>query len=113
LSADDFRALVNEQGSEDQKKLLGEYSTDWQKVIFQQALTSDNNISYGGSIGKLPFRISTGFLNQQGILRTDKTTRTIDPLIIDIVDPAFRRQFQARLGLYKQRNYVVEKMQLA
>lgn len=47
------------------------------------------------------------------ILRTDKTTRTIDPLIIDIVDPAFRRQFQARLGLYKQRNYVVEKMQLA
>jgi superfamily II DNA or RNA helicase len=47
------------------------------------------------------------------ILRTDKTTRTIDPLIIDIVDPAFRRQFQARLVLYKQRNYVVEKMQLA
>jgi len=47
------------------------------------------------------------------ILRTDKTTRTIDPLIIDIVDPAFRRQFQVRLTLYKQRNYDVEKMQLA
>jgi superfamily II DNA or RNA helicase len=47
------------------------------------------------------------------ILRVDKTKRKIDPLIIDIVDPAFRRQFQARLGLYKQRNYVVEKMQMA
>jgi superfamily II DNA or RNA helicase len=47
------------------------------------------------------------------ILRTDKTTRTIDPVIIDIVDPAFRRQFQTRLALYKQRNYVVEKMQLS
>lgn len=47
------------------------------------------------------------------ILRTDKTTRTIDPLIIDVVDPAFRRQFQTRLALYKQRNYAVEKMQLA
>lgn len=46
------------------------------------------------------------------ILRVEKTKRTIDPLIIDIVDPAFRRQFQERLSLYKQRNYRVEKMKL-
>jgi hypothetical protein len=46
------------------------------------------------------------------ILRTDKTTRKIDPLIIDVVDPAFRRQFQARNQLYKQRNYVVTKMKV-
>jgi len=44
------------------------------------------------------------------ILRVDKSVRKIDPLIIDIVDPAFRRQFQVRLQLYKERNYVVEKM---
>ena len=44
------------------------------------------------------------------ILRVDKTIRKIDPLIIDIVDPAFRRQFQQRLDLYKKRNYIVEKM---
>jgi len=44
------------------------------------------------------------------ILRVDKAHRKIDPLIIDIVDPAFRRQFQVRLQLYKERNYVVEKM---
>jgi len=47
------------------------------------------------------------------ILRTDKTTRTINPLIIDIVDPAFRRQFQARNDLYRKRNYHVEKMKLS
>ena len=47
------------------------------------------------------------------ILRTDKTKRTIDPLIIDIVDPAFRRQFQERLQLYKKRNYKIEKMRMA
>jgi superfamily II DNA or RNA helicase len=46
------------------------------------------------------------------ILRVDKAHRKIDPLIIDIVDPAFRRQFQVRLQLYKERNYVVEKMEL-
>jgi superfamily II DNA or RNA helicase len=47
------------------------------------------------------------------ILRTEKSTRTIDPLIIDIVDPAFRRQFQERLSLYNKRNYKVEKMKLS
>lgn len=46
------------------------------------------------------------------ILRVDKSVRKIDPLIIDIVDPAFRRQFQQRLDLYKKRNYSVEKMEL-
>ena len=44
------------------------------------------------------------------ILRVEKDKRTVHPLIIDIVDPAFRRQFQERLSLYKKRNYNVEKM---
>jgi superfamily II DNA or RNA helicase len=46
------------------------------------------------------------------ILRVEKTKRTVSPLIIDIVDPAFRRQFQERLSLYKKREYKVEKMKL-
>ena len=46
------------------------------------------------------------------ILRIDKAIRKIDPLIIDVVDPAFRRQFQVRLHLYKERNYKVTKMQI-
>lgn len=44
------------------------------------------------------------------ILRIEKDKRTIQPLILDIVDPAFRRQFQERLGLYKSRQYLIEKM---
>lgn len=46
------------------------------------------------------------------ILRVEKSKRTISPLIIDIVDTAFRRQFQERNGLYKKRNYTVEIMKL-
>jgi superfamily II DNA or RNA helicase len=46
------------------------------------------------------------------ILRTEKTKRKISPLILDVVDPAFRRQFQERLSLYNKRNYTVEKMKL-
>jgi superfamily II DNA or RNA helicase len=46
------------------------------------------------------------------ILRKCKNTRKIDPLIIDIVDLAFRRQFQTRLSLYKSRNYSITKMEI-
>ena len=46
------------------------------------------------------------------ILRVEKKGRRIHPLIIDVVDPAFRRQFHERLNLYKKRNYKVTKMKL-
>ena len=46
------------------------------------------------------------------ILRVEKSKRTTEPLIIDIIDPTFRRQFQSRLSLYKERNYVIEKVKL-
>jgi superfamily II DNA or RNA helicase len=46
------------------------------------------------------------------ILRVEKAKRTVHPLIIDIVDPQFRRQFGARNTLYKKRGYKVSKMSL-
>lgn len=46
------------------------------------------------------------------ILRVEKSARTIHPLVVDIVDPQFRRQFQERNGLYKKRSYTVTKMEL-
>jgi superfamily II DNA or RNA helicase len=46
------------------------------------------------------------------ILRTEKSKRTVHPLIVDIVDSTFRRQFQSRLKLYKDRNYVVDEMEM-
>ena len=46
------------------------------------------------------------------ILRVEKDKRQVHPLILDIVDPAFRRQFQERLSLYKKRNYQVEKVEI-
>jgi superfamily II DNA or RNA helicase len=46
------------------------------------------------------------------ILRTEKAKRNVDPLIVDIVDSTFRRQFSARNSLYKERSYVVEFMEM-
>lgn len=46
------------------------------------------------------------------ILRTERSKRTVPPLIVDIVDETFRRQFQERLSLYKKRKYAVSMMKL-
>ncbi len=46
------------------------------------------------------------------ILRVEKTGRVVHPLIIDIVDPQFRRQFGVRNSLYRKRQYRVTKMAL-
>jgi superfamily II DNA or RNA helicase len=44
------------------------------------------------------------------ILRVEKSARKIHPLVLDIVDPQFRRQFQERNSLYKKRQYTLKKM---
>jgi hypothetical protein len=46
------------------------------------------------------------------ILRVEKSARTVHPLILDVVDPQFRRQFQERNALYKKRSYHVTKMKI-
>ncbi|WP_207506842.1 SusC/RagA family TonB-linked outer membrane protein [Telluribacter humicola] len=76
LSADEYRDLINTRGNENMKSLLGTANTDWQQQIYRQAFTTDNNLSVSGSIKKLPYRVSLGYLNQNGILKTSNMGRT-------------------------------------
>ena len=79
LSADQFRAFVNTYDTTSAKKyksLLGNASTDWQKQIYQTSFSSDNNLSLSGTKGKLPYRISVGYTDQNGILKTTWMQRT-------------------------------------
>ncbi len=76
LSRDEYVNLVNERGTDAQKSLLGTANTDWNDEIFKTAFGTDNNLSLSGRIVKnLPFRVSLGYFNQDGILRTDNSTR--------------------------------------
>ena len=80
LSADEIRSIVNADavatGNNTYKNLLGTANTDWQKEIYQNAVGFDNNISASGSLmDKLPFRVSLGYLNQNGILKTNDFNR--------------------------------------
>lgn len=76
LSADDFVRLVRERGTDRQKSLLGDASTNWNDEIFQTAFGTDNSLSVSGRAAKwLPFRVSAGAYYQDGILRTDNVQR--------------------------------------
>ena len=54
---------------------LGNANTDWQKEIYRTAASSDNVLSFSGGIKKLPYRLSLGYLNQNGILIKDNMQR--------------------------------------
>lgn len=83
LSADQVRSLINADatatGSNAYQNLLGTANTDWQKQIYQNALGTTNNISASGAVStktiNLPYRVSLGYLYQQGVLKTNKFDR--------------------------------------
>jgi TonB-dependent starch-binding outer membrane protein SusC len=76
LSAAQFRQVVTEKGTAAQQALMGSSSTNWQKQIYQTAASSDNNLSISGGINSLPYRLSLGYLGQDGILKTGYLKRT-------------------------------------
>ncbi len=83
LSADQIRDFVREKGNQTQKDLLGLQNTDWQKEIYQTSLGTDNNIGVSGTYKTMPYWLSVGYLNQQGVLITDKFGRATASLKIN------------------------------
>lgn len=76
LTADEFRAAVNERYTTSAiLNLMGNTSTDWQDEIYQNAIGTDHNLSVGGGIGILPYRVSVGYTNKNGVLKTDNFNR--------------------------------------
>ncbi len=94
LSAAQFRQYVDSLGTgsfdnvHTYKSLLGSANTDWQKEIYQSAISTDNNLSVSGALHKMPYRLSAGYLNQDGILKTDNLQRvsagiSLSPHLLD------------------------------
>lgn len=83
LDADTYRQVMYKQWAgtpqEDEVyRLLDEYSdqaTDWQDAIYQTGLATDQNIGISGKAGFLPFRVSIGYNNERGTLKTSKYER--------------------------------------
>jgi len=86
LSHDQFIAYVKSHGTPQQIAMLGGSNTDWQDQVYQNATTFDNNLSVAGTLKSMPYRVSLGYLNQDGVLRTGNLKRKsasikINPLL--------------------------------
>ncbi len=75
LSRGEFINIVNSNGTDAQKALLGTANTDWNDEIYNVAFGTDNNLSFSGKLKNIPYRVSLGYYNQDGILRTDNAER--------------------------------------
>jgi iron complex outermembrane receptor protein len=75
LTADEYRALFSNLAQVSGVQ-LGNANTDWQKEVFQTAFSQEHNLSVTGATKHLPYRVSLGFTDQSGIIRTNKYQRT-------------------------------------
>ncbi|HEY4654151.1 MAG TPA: TonB-dependent receptor [Cyclobacteriaceae bacterium] len=83
LSADELRALAADVANRGTVsglnatalERLGDADTDWQKQIYRDAVSHDHNLALSGTAGNIPYRVSYGFTDQQGILETTSSKR--------------------------------------
>ncbi len=77
MGAEEFANVVrNDIGTDAAIAMLGNASTDWQKEVLRTTLSQDYNLSVGGSLGILPYRVSASYTDSQGILKTSSMQRT-------------------------------------
>ena len=77
LNADEFRATVEKLYGKDSEaySALGTANTNWQDLIYRTAISHDHNITVSGAAKSLPYRVSVGYTDQQGIVKTSDFKR--------------------------------------
>jgi iron complex outermembrane receptor protein len=78
FSADEFRTLISEQFADNQDilDLPLDYNTDWQDEIYKTAYGQDHYLNISGGLKKLPYKISVGKTDLDGVLRSSNLNRT-------------------------------------
>ncbi|MCR5364840.1 MAG: SusC/RagA family TonB-linked outer membrane protein, partial [Prevotella sp.] len=90
LDGYEYRKFILDYYGDDSQaaQLLGLGNTDWQDEIFHSAISSDHNITVQGGLKHMPYRISAGYTDQNGILKTSNFQRTtasvtLNPSLLD------------------------------
>jgi iron complex outermembrane receptor protein len=90
-SGDELRQIaldhIDLYGVENLQK-LGSKNTNWQDEIFRTAISHDHNLSLTGAYKILPYRVSLGYTDQNGIMKNTDMRRTtasisLDPIFFD------------------------------
>ena len=90
LDGDQFRQVITDYYGEGSPayNLLGTANTNWQDEILRTSVSSDYNLSVGGTYKILPYRVAVSYTNQNGILKTSAMDRvtasiTLNPKFFD------------------------------
>ena len=78
MDGDEFRAFVEEiwEGKDnDAYRKLGTANTDWQDEIYRLAVSTDHNLTISGGLKNMPYRVSFGYTNQNGVVKTSNFER--------------------------------------
>jgi TonB-dependent starch-binding outer membrane protein SusC len=68
LNTNEYRNLFLLTQDSSAQQTLGNADNNWQDNILRNAFSSDNNVSITGGIKGLPYRVSLGYLGQQGMV---------------------------------------------
>ena len=74
LNAAQFSAAVAQYAPTRVDSLLGQ-NTDWLRLIDRTAYGQEHNLSVTSASGDMSYRLSLGYLNQKGIIRSSSTDR--------------------------------------
>lgn len=80
LNASEYRSIV-EQGvkdgyvSKDALSAMGNSDTNWQDQVLRTSVSHDYNLSVGGQVGFLPYRVSASYTGNKGIIKNNSMDR--------------------------------------
>ena len=77
MDGDQFRSYIEGlYGTDhDAYRALGTANTDWQDLIYRTAVSHDHNVTVSGAVKNLPYRVSVGYTDQQGTIKTSDYKR--------------------------------------
>ena len=77
MDGNEYRAyMANVYGGEDKLPApLGTANTDWQSEIYRPAVSHDHNVTITGGLKNMPYRLSLGYTDQNGIVKTSNFER--------------------------------------
>jgi TonB-linked SusC/RagA family outer membrane protein len=107
-TGDQFRTLVNQvyPGLTAITGLLGSANTNWQNQIYQKAFGDDHNVSFSGTAKNMPYRVSLGYDDADGVLKTYNYSRTT--IAVGLDPSLFNHTLNIHInlkGLYNLNNF--------
>lgn len=87
LSGDEYRDYVIKTLGQDGTG-LGTANTDWQKEVYRTSVSTDHQLSVTGSLKDIPYRVSAGYTDQNGIAKTSNFQRftgsiNLSPMLLE------------------------------